>query len=111
MILLLMAAPALRADVLEMQNGDRYSGKVVSVSPDTVILNSEVLGKITVPRKLVVSLSFGTNAVAPKVVDTLTQTVSTNLLALTAPSTPARSCLAVGSPTPNSPRHKLAGAV
>ena len=88
MILLSMAAPALRADVLEMQNGDRYSGKVVSVSPDTVILNSEVLGKITVPRKLVVSLSFSTNAVAPKAVETLTQPVSTNLPTLTAPSTP-----------------------
>ncbi|HTQ50842.1 MAG TPA: hypothetical protein VMJ12_09025 [Candidatus Acidoferrales bacterium] len=94
MILLSMAAPALRADVLEMQNGDRYSGKVVSVSPDTVILNSEVLGKITVPRKLVVSLSFGTNAIAPKVVDALTQPVSTNLPTLTAPSTP-------GNPNPD----------
>lgn len=88
MILLLIAAPGLRADELEMQNGDRYSGKVVSVSPDTVILNSEVLGKITVPRKQVVSLSFGTNAVVPKVADTLTQPVSTNLPPLTAPSTP-----------------------
>ena len=28
MILMLIAAPGLRADVLEMQNGDRYSGKV-----------------------------------------------------------------------------------
>lgn len=87
MILLLIAAPGLRADVLEMQNGDRYSGKVVSVSPDTVVLNSEVAGKITVPRNKVASLSFGTNAVALKASGNLALPVSTNLLPATAPAT------------------------
>jgi hypothetical protein len=85
MIVALVAAPALRADVLEMQNGDRYSGKVISVSPDTVVLNNEVLGKITVPRDKVVGLFFGTNAVAPKVAVHPAQPVSTNLPAATAP--------------------------
>jgi hypothetical protein len=47
-----------------MQNGDRYFGKVLSVSADTVVLESEMLGKINVPRKNVASLAFGTNAVA-----------------------------------------------
>jgi hypothetical protein len=61
-----MAAPLLRADQLEMQNGDRYVGKVVSVSADTVVLESEVLGKISVPRTKVSNLAFGTNAAAPK---------------------------------------------
>jgi hypothetical protein len=87
MILLLIATPGLRADVLEMQNGDRYSGKVISVSPDTVVLNNEVLGKITVPRNKVVSLSFGTNTVAPGVASNLAQPISTNLPAATAPVT------------------------
>ena len=59
------AAFWLRADQLEMQNGDRYSGKVLSVSADTVVLDSEVLGKINVPRKKVARLAFGTNAAAP----------------------------------------------
>ncbi len=86
MIVALVAAPALRADVLEMQNGDRYSGKVISVSPDTVVLNNDVLGKITVPRNKVVSLSFGTNAIAPKMAATPAQPVSTNLPAITAPA-------------------------
>ena len=63
---LFVAAPWLRADQVEMQNGDRYSGRVVSVSADTVTLDSEVLGKINVPRKKVASLVFGTNAAAPK---------------------------------------------
>ena len=86
MILLSIAAPALRADVLEMQNGDRYSGKVLSVSPDTVVLTNEALGKIIVPRGKVTSLSFGTNAIAPQTAVALVPTASTNLPALTAPS-------------------------
>ena len=63
-VFLFFAAPWLRADQVEMQNGDRYSGKVLSLSADTVTLESEVLGKITVPRKKVASLAFGTNATA-----------------------------------------------
>jgi hypothetical protein len=86
MILMLVVAPGLRADVLEMQNGDRYSGKVISVSPDTVVLTNDVLGKITVPRGKVANLSFGTNAVVPKVAVALASPVSTNLPAIAAPS-------------------------
>jgi hypothetical protein len=86
MILMLISTPKVRADILEMQNGDRYSGKVVSVSPDTVVWTNEVLGKIAVPRSKVASLSFGTNAVVPKVPDKLAQPVSTNPPATTAPT-------------------------
>jgi hypothetical protein len=85
MILLLVAASTLRADVLEMQNGDRYSGKVISVSPDTVVLTNEVLGQITVSRGKVANLSFGTNAVVPKVAVIRSSPVSTNLPATTIP--------------------------
>lgn len=60
-----VAATLLRADQVEMQNGDRYNGKVLLVSTDIVVLESEVLGKINVPRKHVASLSFGTNTAAP----------------------------------------------
>jgi hypothetical protein len=67
-IFMFAAAFSLRADEVEMQNGDRYFGKVLSVSADTVTLESEVLGKINVPRKNVASLAFGTNTVAPKAV-------------------------------------------
>ena len=68
MIFMFVAAPRLRADVLEMQNGDRYSGKVLSVSANTVVLDSEVLGVINVPRKKVANLAFGTNAAAPRTI-------------------------------------------
>jgi hypothetical protein len=55
--------PALRADVLVMQNGDRYSGRVLSMSANIIVLNSEVLGRINVPRSKVASMTFGTNSV------------------------------------------------
>jgi len=62
----LAVAGGLRADVLEMQNGDRYSGKVLAVTANTVVLNSENLGKINVLRSKVASLTFGGNGAAPK---------------------------------------------
>jgi len=85
-IVTLIVAPGLRADVLEMQNGDRYSGKVISVSPATVVLTNEVLGQITLPRGRVASLSIGTNTAVPKAAVALAQPVSTNLSAVTAPA-------------------------
>jgi hypothetical protein len=93
MILLLLVAPGLRADVLEMQNGDRYSGKVISVSPDTVVWNSDMLGKIIVPRSKVAGLSFGTNVATPKAANVTAPPVSTNLPVATAPVTLANTNL------------------
>lgn len=63
-ILVAVITPGLLADQVEMQNGDRLSGKVLSVSADTVVLKSDVLGKINVPRKNIATLEFGTNVVA-----------------------------------------------
>jgi hypothetical protein len=57
----------LRADQLEMQNGDRYVGKILSVAADRVEFQSDVLGKVSLPRAKVANLAFGTNAPAPKV--------------------------------------------
>jgi len=88
LLFIFAAARTLRADVLEMQNGDRYSGKVLSVSADTVVLNSEVLGKINVPRSKVASLAFGTNSPAPKVAATPVRPASTNLPTATAAALP-----------------------
>jgi hypothetical protein len=79
-IFMFVAAFWLRADVVEMQNGDRYFGKVLSVSSDNVVLESEVLGKINVPRKNVASLAFGTNAIASKAVASVAPvSIPTNL--------------------------------
>lgn len=54
------------AGIMTMQNGDRYSGQVLSVSAASVELQSPDAGKNTAARSNVASLTFGTNAVAPK---------------------------------------------
>jgi hypothetical protein len=51
-----------RADQIQMQNGDHYAGTVVSVTSDTVVLRSEVLGTIRLPRSKVATVGFGANA-------------------------------------------------
>ena len=79
-IFIFAAARGLRADRLDMQNGDRYFGRVISVSGDSVVLESAVLGKITVPRKNVASLVFGTNSAAMMpATNTVQVSVLTNL--------------------------------
>jgi hypothetical protein len=52
-----------RADQVNMQNGECYIGKVVALSNETVIVQSEVLGVVKVPRARIASITFGTNAV------------------------------------------------
>jgi len=65
----LCAACLARADQVLMQNGDRYNGKVVSVSTNVVVLQSEVMGTVTLPRGKVAALDLGmvqTNPTPPK---------------------------------------------
>ena len=47
------------ADEVEMQNGDRYSGKVVSLNNDILVMQSEVLGKVDLPRGKVALITLG----------------------------------------------------
>ena len=87
------AALRLPADQVEMRNGDRFSGKVLSVSADAVVLQSETLGKITVARKNVARLAFGTN--------TLASAVAGNSQHLPAPTNPPPSAALTVSATTN----------
>jgi len=52
------------ADQVQMQNGDKYLGKVISMNADTIELQSEVLGRVKIPRAKVGVVLFGTNAPA-----------------------------------------------
>lgn len=63
---LLLAAAVLsaEADQVEMQNGDRYLGHVVSLNADALILQSEFLGKVTLPRSRIAIITLGTPAAA-----------------------------------------------
>jgi hypothetical protein len=76
----------LRADQLEMQNGDRYSGKILSLSADTVIMQSEVLGKIKVPRKSVVNLTMNSKPATPAVSTNVSGVTSAPSATIPAPS-------------------------
>ena len=49
-LLLLAFTFFARADQVEMLNGDRYVGAVMTMSADTVFLQSDVLGQIKIPR-------------------------------------------------------------
>jgi len=48
-----------RADQIEMQNGDRYNGKVLAMTNATLVLQSEILGTITLPREKVSQINLG----------------------------------------------------
>ena len=50
------------ADQIEMQNGDRYLGKVLSLNTNMVILQSDLLGTLNLPREKVAIIALGTAA-------------------------------------------------
>jgi hypothetical protein len=62
---LLLIIPALRADVVECDNGDRYHGKVLSMDDKKVVLKNEITGTLNIPRARIVSLSFRDQATTP----------------------------------------------
>ena len=62
--LLLFAACSVRADQLEMVNGDHYFGKIVSLNSNTIVWKSEILGTLTLSRDKVANISLGSSTVA-----------------------------------------------
>jgi hypothetical protein len=58
---LMLAAAGSRADQVAMQNGDRYTGSVLSLNAESVVVQSELLGKVTLPRSKVAFIALGTN--------------------------------------------------
>jgi len=60
LLALLCGAHFLHADQVEMQNGDRYAGKVLALNTNTVVLQSEVLGLVNLPREKVANIALGT---------------------------------------------------
>ncbi len=59
--LLLLSAAPLRVwgDQVEMQNGDRYVGQVLSLNTNAVVLQSTVLGTVRLPRSKVAVITLG----------------------------------------------------
>jgi Fe-S-cluster containining protein len=58
-LLLFAAAGRMLADQVEMQNGDRYAGQVLSLNTNTVVLQSDVLGTLRLPRAKVAIITLG----------------------------------------------------
>jgi len=53
---------SVRADEVVMQNGDHYYGRVMSVTTNSLLLQSEMLGIVNLPRAKVRLVTFGVNA-------------------------------------------------
>jgi len=58
-VILFLATICLRADQVEMQNGDRYLGTVLALDTNTLVLRSAVLGTVNLPRGQVVLITLG----------------------------------------------------
>jgi len=59
LVLVFLATIWLRADQVEMQNGDRYLGTVLSLDTTTLVLRSAVLGTVNLPRGQVALITLG----------------------------------------------------
>jgi hypothetical protein len=59
---LALATFQLRADQIELQSGDRYVGKILSLATDTLTLQSEVLGTLKLPRNKIATIHLGAGA-------------------------------------------------
>ena len=57
--ILFLTTICLRADRVEMQNGDRYLGTVLSLDTNTLVLRSAVLGTVNLPRGEVALITLG----------------------------------------------------
>lgn len=49
----------LRADVVELANGDTISGKVVSLDEKTIKVQNDILGEVSLPRDKVAAVHLG----------------------------------------------------
>ncbi|MDI9371739.1 MAG: YkgJ family cysteine cluster protein [Verrucomicrobiota bacterium] len=59
---LFFAYVPLLADLVELRNGDRYVGQVLSLDTNTVVLQSGVLGLLQLPRSQVARMTIGSMA-------------------------------------------------
>src|SRR4051812_7708420 len=58
-LILWAVAPLSLADEIRMQNGDTYYGQVLSFNGQTLLLQSDMLGTVKVPRAKISGITFG----------------------------------------------------
>ena len=71
----LSVSPLIHADQIEMVNGDRYQGKIISLNSNEVVLNSDMLGLVKVPRGKVSGITAGAAITTTAPTATAAQTV------------------------------------
>jgi hypothetical protein len=57
-LLLGILSRAFAAEIIEMKNGDHYSGRVLSMTSDKLVFQSEMLGRITLTRSNISSITL-----------------------------------------------------
>jgi len=60
-LLVCSAVELASADQIQMRNGDQYCGSVLSLNKDTLVIQSDVLGILRLPRNKVAFIDFGAN--------------------------------------------------
>jgi hypothetical protein len=81
LVLACLASWLAHADQVVMQNGDRYNGKVVSLTTNTLVLQSDVLGTINLSRSKVAQVTLGDEATIttpPQIKPAVSSTTKTN---------------------------------
>jgi hypothetical protein len=58
-VLALFAAPRVSADLVQLANGDILHGKVLALDDKNLRLESDVHGKLSIPRGKIASITFG----------------------------------------------------
>ena len=60
----LFAATLACADQVQMRNGDQYFGSIISLDKETLVIQSDVLGRLRLPREKVAFVNLGAGPVA-----------------------------------------------
>lgn len=84
LVLVLGLPLLLQADQVLLQTGDCLNGQVLSLTTNAMLFQSDVLGRVSLPRDRVVHVVFGaaglTNGVLPKTAMTRSSASATNAL-------------------------------
>jgi len=70
MLAVSLAAAAVRADILELVNGDSYRGVILSMNRTNVEFQSEIQGRVLLPREKVARITFREPMVKKPVAET-----------------------------------------
>jgi hypothetical protein len=68
LVLLGRTLPGYAADQVDMKNGERYLGKIVSLTADSLVLESQLAGTIKLPRSKIDTIRLNAPPVAKEVV-------------------------------------------